>query len=98
MKIEYQTIEEIDEPIIVVEIVNKYTKEKKIYKFKEFTVGEMRKVKLMPPKIEDEGTVANSLDPIVYLMNAMMIEGEKITDKTRMHITSRLKSELKDFL
>ena len=88
------------ESIIFVEFQDIYSKKKKLlkYQFREFTVEEFSKMEIMVPKPGEEGTAATGINPIVYMINAMMIKGEKVSDKNRMWILNTLKRELKAFL
>lgn len=85
-------------PRILVVVHNKFTKKDLKYKFKEFTVGELKATKLAPAQPGEESTAARLIVPTVYIINAMMIEGERITDATPGHILNQLKAELRDFL
>jgi hypothetical protein len=90
--------EGIEEQLIMVEIVDPYTKKKLIFKFKEFTIDEFKKVRIMMPTDAEEGTAAQSMNPTIFMINSMMVEGNKLTGKEHMVILNKLKKELADFL
>ena len=92
------------ESIIFVEFADIYAKKnlKKTkmckYQFKEFTVEEFSKMEIMVPKAGEEGTAATGINPMIYMINAMITKGEPLTEKTRMWKLNTLKKELKAFL
>lgn len=98
MEIITEPYQGVPTPLIKIEVKNPLTKKKEIYKFRTFKVGEFKKVKSMPPTTDEEGTCAVTLNPAIYLINAMMVEGPKITDETDTFILNKLKQELQDFL
>lgn len=98
MEIITEKINDKEVQLILVKIDDPYTKKKKIYKFKEFKVDEFNKVKMLQNTDTEEGTMAIVTKPVQYMINAMMIEGEKVDGNTNLSVLNKLKKELADFL
>lgn len=98
MEIITKNLDGAEKQYISVEFLDIYTKKKKRYLFKDFTIDEFKKVKALPSTEVEEGTVAQIINPTVYMINAMMVEGEKLTGNEPMYILNKLKKELADFL
>ena len=92
-----EIVNENGQYFIVIKIKDLYTKKTLTYKLKEFNVGELSQTKILPAKVEED-TLGRAIEPIVYLINAMIVEGEKISEKTPGHVLNQLKRELADFL
>lgn len=66
--------------------------------FKEMLIGEFLSLTVTDELIKGATVLAQNTKPIIYMINVMMIEGEKIDDKTPNRIFGHLKNELADFL
>jgi len=86
------------EDLIVVIVKDLKTKKNLTYKFREFTIEEFSKVKLYKPEIGEEDTAATIVGPMHYMINQMMVIGEKLKKDTKMSIISQLKNALQPFL
>jgi len=71
---------------------------KKKWMFKEFTTGNFLKLEVTEKDLQGDGVVAKHAKPYIFMINAMMIKGDKIGNKTPQRIFSYLKRELTDFL
>lgn len=70
----------------------------KKWMFKEFSTGSFLRLEVTEKDLQGDGVVAKHAKPYIFMINAMMIKGEKIKDKTPQRIFSHLKRELADFL
>jgi len=71
---------------------------KKEWLFKEFTTGGFLELDVSASDLKSDSVVAQHALPYIFMINAMMVEGEKIEKKTPQRIFSYLKRELADFL
>ena len=66
--------------------------------FKDTNIGEFIDLDVDEKMIEGLSKLGQATIPVIYLINSMMTEGEKITKKTPTRIFGYIRNELKDFL
>lgn len=66
--------------------------------FRELNCAEFMALDVSEKLIEGKTKLGQATAPMIYMINTMMVEGEKVKDSTNYRILSHLTKELKDFL
>lgn len=66
--------------------------------FKEMAVGDFMNLEITEKEIKSDTLIGKNMKPMIYMINAMMIKGDPITNKTPNRIFAFIKDELGDFL
>lgn len=71
---------------------------KKKWLFKELNMKDFIDIDIDEKLIEGKTKIGQSTIPLMFMINLMMIEGDKVTEQTPYRIFAFLKDELNDFL
>ncbi len=94
-----EIIEENGQDLIKVTYESPFKKEGvKEWVFKELTCAEFMTIDITEQLMEGKTKVGQTIAPLIYIINSMMVRGDKITDNTPARIYAYLNQELSDFL